>query len=255
MEKKAFTLIEMLVVIAVISLLTAVLMPVLARARREGKAVMCLSNLRQLGIAAQLYADDNDGYYPIAYINDPEPTDSVAVYVCWDFVHVKDWETLEERTEPGLLWQKDMIENIQQCPSFKGAANSDDPYTGYNYNTSYIGHGSNEAVTTPAKVTQVRKPSRCALFGDGEYADGANKFMRCPWKSECDTFAFRTSGTQGYRHNSKTNVAWCDGHVSSQKQLYTDTVAWGKEQLDRYNETAKNKIGFLSPDNSAYDLK
>jgi len=255
MRKKAFTLIEVLMVIAIISLLMAVLMPVLAKARQEGRAVMCLGNLRQLGIAAQLYADDNDGYYPIAYINDPDPTDSLAVYVYWDFVHIKDLDTLEKHTEPGLLWQNDMIDSIQQCPSFKGSANSDDPYTGYNYNTSYIGHGASEAVTTPAKVTQVKKPSLCALFGDGEYADGANKFMRSPWKSEYDTFSFRTAGTQGYRHNGKTNVAWCDGHVSSQKQLHIETVSWGKEQLERYNETAKNKIGFLSADNSAYDLE
>ncbi|MHC4395432.1 MAG: prepilin-type N-terminal cleavage/methylation domain-containing protein [Planctomycetota bacterium] len=255
MRQKAFTLIELLVVISVISLVMAILMPVLAMARRQSKTVMCLSNLRQLGIAAHLYASNNNDYYPIAYMSDPDPMDSLAVYRYWDFVHIKDWNTLEERVEPGLLWQNDTITKVHQCPSFKGKANADDPYTGYNYNTSYIGHGTSEATVAPAKMTQVKRSWRCALFGDGEYASGANKFMRSPWKSKGDTFSFRSAGTQGYRHNEKTNVAWCDGHVSSQKELYTETLTGEKERIEQYNNTAKIKIGFLSPDNSAYDLQ
>lgn len=256
MRRRAFTLIELLVVISVVSLLMAILMPALAGARRHGRAVMCLSNLRQLAIAARLYANNNDDYYPIAYLNDPDPMDSLAIYVCWDFVQIKDWDTLEERTKPGLLWQGQTIKKIQQCPSFKGKSNTPgDPYTGYNYNTSYIGHGSNEVVETPARTTQVKKPSRCALFGDGEYYDGANKFMRSPFKSEYDTFSFRAAGTQGYRHNAKTNVVWCDGHTSSQKQLYTKSLPAEEDKIKRHNNAAKTKIGFLSPDNSSYDLE
>lgn len=256
MRKRAFTLIELLVVMSVVSLLMAILVPVLARARRHGRTVMCLGNLRQLAIAARLYANNNDDYYPIAYIRDPDPMDSLAIYVCWDFVQIKDWDTLKERTKPGLLWQGQTIEKIQQCPSFKGKSNTpSDPYTGYNYNTSYIGHGSSEAVVMPARTTQVKKPWRCALFGDGEYYDGANKFMRSPFKSECDTFSFRAAGTQGYRHNGKTNVVWCDGHTSSQKQLYTETPPTEKDKIEKHNNAKKTKIGFLTPDNSAYDLE
>ncbi|MHC4737526.1 MAG: prepilin-type N-terminal cleavage/methylation domain-containing protein [Planctomycetota bacterium] len=255
MRKKAFTLIELLVVISVISLLMAILMPALARARRQGKTIVCLSNLRQLGIAAQLYANNNDGYYPIAYMSDPDPMDSLAVYVYWDFMHIKDWNTLEQRIEPGLLWHNDTITKVHQCPSFEDKANSPDLYTGYNYNTSYIGHGTSEAIVAPAKITQVKKPWRCALFGDGEYDSGPNKFMRSPWKSEGDTFPFRAAGTQGYRHSGKTNVAWCDGHAGSRKELYTQTLPDEKNKIEQYNSTAKNKIGFLSPDDSAYALE
>jgi len=255
LRKKAFTLIELLVVISVISLLMAILMPALAGARRQGKAIVCLNNLRQLGIAAQLYANNNNDYYPIAYMRDPDPTDSIAVYVYWDFMHIKDWNTLEQRIEPGLLWQNDTITKVYQCPSFEDKANSPDLYTGYNYNTSFIGHGTSEAIVAPAKITQVKKPWRCALFGDGEYDGGANKFMRSPWKNEGDTFPFRAAGTQGYRHSGKTNVAWCDGHAGSRKELYTETLPEEKNRIEQYNNTAKIKIGFLSPDNSAYDLE
>src|SRR5512147_2062826 len=60
MKSKGFTLIELLVVIAVIAILMAILMPALNRAREQGKRAACLSNLKQLGLAWNLYADDNN---------------------------------------------------------------------------------------------------------------------------------------------------------------------------------------------------
>ncbi len=59
-EQKGFTLIELLVVIAIIALLMAILMPALNRAREQGKRAACLNNLRQLGLAWIIYADEND---------------------------------------------------------------------------------------------------------------------------------------------------------------------------------------------------
>jgi len=256
MAKKAFTLIELLVVIAIISILMAVLVPVLARARQQGKTIVCLSNLRQMCIAAEAYAQTYDGYYPIAYY-DEENTAGEIKY-CWDFTTVID-ESGEISIEPGLLWQGEMIEKIHQCPAFRGAHNwFDDPYTGYNYNTSYIGHGERENIPTPTKVSEVRNPANCALFGDGQKREGANKFMRAPLRSPADrTFNGRYAGTQGYRHSGKTNVGWCDGRASSWEQLYTNIEPARQESLlTEYNKAnRRNKIGFLSPDNSAYDLK
>jgi prepilin-type N-terminal cleavage/methylation domain-containing protein len=60
----AFTLIELLVVLAIIGILAALLLPALASGQREGRKAGCLSNLRQLGIAATLYASDNSGVLP-----------------------------------------------------------------------------------------------------------------------------------------------------------------------------------------------
>jgi len=257
-NKKGFTLIELLVVIAIFAMLMSVLMPALAKARAQGKAVVCLSNLRQMFIASQSYAANHDDYYPSAYLPDPDPLDALMVTRAWDFVTAEDWNTKEVISEPGILWESDGVGEIQQCPSFKGKSNTKEEYSGYNYNVSYIGHGYTETTKMPVRVSDVANGASNAIFGDGQYYDGANKFMRSPFPEDgVDEFSFRAAGTQGYRHSNKTNVAWCDGHVSSQRELYTNTVTSGEqEMIEQHNlQNPNKKVGFLSSDNSAYDLK
>jgi prepilin-type N-terminal cleavage/methylation domain-containing protein/prepilin-type processing-associated H-X9-DG protein len=64
---KAFTLVELLVVIAIIAILTALLLPAVAKTKERGKSTACLSNLRQVGIALQLYTQDHENKLPFMY--------------------------------------------------------------------------------------------------------------------------------------------------------------------------------------------
>jgi len=63
-RSKGFTLIELLVVIAIIAILAAILFPVFARAREQARSISCLSNLKQIETALQMYLSDNDSSYP-----------------------------------------------------------------------------------------------------------------------------------------------------------------------------------------------
>jgi len=240
-----FTLMELLVVVAIIALLIGVLAPSLMGAKDQARAVLCLTNLRQMATAAETYAACQRGYYPVAYWYSADLTVSYG----WDFTRRMGTTPGGPAitVEPGLLWQNAGSEmRVHQCPSYQGPSNSlADPYTGYNYNTSYIGHGQRESIPAPAKTDDVKFPGRCALFGDGQYRDGANKFMRAPRSNPGDaqfSDTFRYAGTQGYRHLGKTNVAFCDGHAVAWSECYSAGVP-----------NVAEGTGFLSADNAAYD--
>ena len=62
-NRAGFTLIELLVVIAIIALLLAILMPAMARVRKQSRAVVCMANLKQWGLIFTMYIDDNNGQF------------------------------------------------------------------------------------------------------------------------------------------------------------------------------------------------
>jgi len=76
-SRRGFTLIELLVVVAIIAILAAILFPVFAHARDAAKRANCISNLKQIALAHQMYVQDNDEVLPTWYIRGPDG------YVIW----------------------------------------------------------------------------------------------------------------------------------------------------------------------------
>jgi prepilin-type N-terminal cleavage/methylation domain-containing protein/prepilin-type processing-associated H-X9-DG protein len=251
MKSKAFTLVELLVVIAIIALLISILVPTMGMARDQSKALICQNNLRQLISGAHAYAADNEDFYPLAIVAKKQGTTIVSG--CWDFTTTTAGG--QRTVEPGILWLGGTTIKVQQCPAYNGPANWEiDPFTGYNYNASFIGGraGYEDNMLVPkfiipsARLTDVRSSGATVVFGDGEFKDGANKFMRSPLPGSLDSdFGDRCAGSQGFRHQDKTNAAMADG----------STQTFDVPIRDVPGQQCAEGTGFLSADNSAYDLK
>ncbi|MFQ6131509.1 MAG: prepilin-type N-terminal cleavage/methylation domain-containing protein [Armatimonadota bacterium] len=229
-----FTLIELLVVIAIIAVLAAILFPVFAQAREKARQASCLSNLKQLGMAMAMYADDHDEIMPIAYYFSAGWSDEYA----WDF-HL-DWTTSPPTATLGLLGPYTRNGQINSCPTFHEEAWGR-PHTGYGYNTTYIGHGQFEPDPVPAAVSQIKYPAETALLADSAFVSGgsiaANNYLRAPGDP---SYAWIGPNVH-FRHVNAANVAYCDGHV--------------KAATERFNVSpADGQCADLSADDSAYDL-
>lgn len=256
MRRRAFTMAELLVTVAVVAALLALLVPGLRAATAMARATACSSNLRQLATACTAYESAN-GALPAAilYFRDGADVRTVA----WDF------EQRGGEWSPGPLWNyADRAVAVHQCPDFEGDSTfGADPYTGYNYNTSYLGHeGSYPTVDAAGEpvdgwrtvragtpTSAIRSPSAVAVFGDGGWRGGANKFMRAPLAAECD-HAMACAGTQAFRHwGGCTCAAHLDGHVQVRNEPRRGPHM--TDQLARW-VTDFPRNGFLSESDGAY---
>ncbi len=92
MSRKAFTLLELLVVIAVIGILAALMLPVLGRVKQRAADAACLSNLRQIGIAMTLYQNDFGGKYPMKVSLRSSPGAPPGNDIAWDSLIAASWD-------------------------------------------------------------------------------------------------------------------------------------------------------------------
>jgi prepilin-type N-terminal cleavage/methylation domain-containing protein len=86
LRRNGFTLVELLTVIGIIAVLSAILFPVFARARAKARQARCLSNLQQIGVAIETYVQDNHGFLPtwsITHPNVPAPPQDAATSGGW----------------------------------------------------------------------------------------------------------------------------------------------------------------------------
>ncbi len=225
--RRAFTLVELLVIIAIIAILAAILFPVFARARENARRSSCQLNLKQIGLGALQYAQDYDEtlfrsfYGPNQAIAATADSDPVDYYKWMDaiFPYVKS-------------------EQVFVCPSdplMKYAFRSGKNYGSYGLNGAY---GAGPDTTTPprsskdylVRLSQMQAPATTVWFTDNNNAalppntGGSQGFF---WATTPPAIGVGPTGLRQLqniveRHLDTTNVLFCDGHVKAMK---LDTLA------------------------------
>ena len=212
---KGFTLIELLVVISIISLLISLLMPALKQARESARKVSCMSNLKQIGIAARMYAEDNGQWLPHAgytYNNTAS-----GPYIGWT-------AQLSRYLNVSSMTAYQLNHGVFQCPS---QTNPSSGYPGYGDNGFYGGYGwnyvrlgyiPNHRLENTINLTQVRNPTKTLMAGDtsDEYINSFDPSR-----------VFFLYGN-AFRHSDGGNYLWVDGHVSwhSESEMSLHWIDW-----------------------------
>jgi prepilin-type processing-associated H-X9-DG protein/prepilin-type N-terminal cleavage/methylation domain-containing protein len=213
---RAFTLIELLLTIAIIAVLAALLLPMLTRSKQSASSARCASNLHQLGLAAQMYWHDNADNcfrYLIGATNGGQ-----LYWFGWLGAGAEGQRPYD--ATQGALYAYLQGRGVEICPSlnyamarFKLKANG--AAFGYGYNMSL-------SASPPAKISKLPRVTETALLAD---AAQVNDFQppasrNNPMLEEFYYVDTNTNYPNGhFRHAQKANVVFCDGHVAPEKPV------------------------------------
>jgi prepilin-type processing-associated H-X9-DG protein/prepilin-type N-terminal cleavage/methylation domain-containing protein len=267
--RRAFTLVELLVVIATIALLLALLMPALAAARSQARGLVCRSHLRQLVLANIGYATENNGFYAPAA---KDMWDNSGRHR-WHGVRVGQGEPFDPLKGPLVGYLADG--QIKECPARVGFVESDEWSTnfergcgGYGYNMGYLGsrlwdaglsgpQAFQQAYTRTTGAAEVACPGQTLMFADTAMANSGDSLIEYSFaEPPFAVFAgqvltdFRMSPSIHFRHGDSANVGWTDGHAGPQPMAESDmTNVYGVD-------SSALRLGWFTPaDNTPFDLR
>jgi prepilin-type N-terminal cleavage/methylation domain-containing protein/prepilin-type processing-associated H-X9-DG protein len=244
-KQNGFTLIELLVVIGIISLLVAILLPALIKARRAAQQTVCASNVRQLAMASYLYAMDNKQIMvPTGrQIGGTETIDGVngALITSWYYASVTDASGASAFSfSRSFLGKYVNLQGVLTCPEIKPLE------LPLSLSTVEADYGI--VLLTALHFSQIREPSNTPMFGDCiyvNYATGAlsryEQILRPSLSaSGIDTF-------HGRHPNGKANLSFCDGHVEAVTVPLRPFSTYSGVGFAARNSAIRNHVGPCIP--------
>lgn len=212
MSVYGFTLLELLITIAIIAILAGMLLPMLNKARDKGKEIKCIGNIKQLALAWSGYADDYGGRCIPTY------TQSGWTIVSHWSGEVKDEVVVNEG---GLNPYLSNSKGIRACPAHPSLKSGG--FTkgngGYGYST-YVGaiQVGSFCEPIPASLSMIKAPSSTVVFGDNATVENDGSYGEYNELSAptYPTYPGTPVPSMQFRHDGKAAVAWADGHSDSQ---------------------------------------
>jgi prepilin-type N-terminal cleavage/methylation domain-containing protein/prepilin-type processing-associated H-X9-DG protein len=215
-RRDGFTLIELLVVIAIIAILAAILFPIYARAKQKAQQTMCLSNIKQLGIAMISYASDWDGAFPYC-----GGTKSGKPLDWWNASWVKTYNSFDIHVDEGGLWQYVRDRKVFTCPLDIRRRRSDGSFFPLSYiMNDAVSLYSQDAIKSPAFVILLVEEDDKSLGGDGandgRFVPRGDAIPDDAWDPKSELTGGpndKVAGTLSERHMWGGNYFYVDGHA------------------------------------------